>query len=152
MTLLLDVQLLIYAVFQSYKEHSVSLAWFESILNDPSTLVGLPNHTLLGFVRIATRRRTDFSPLAMSDALDQVEFWIAQPNVFVPQPAQDHLNRVASFIRQANGDHELVSDAHLAALAIEHGAAMCTHDSDFIRFAGLTIFDPLQQPPFQPPT
>jgi uncharacterized protein len=85
----------------------------------------------------------------MTDPLEQVELWFAQPNVFVPQPAPDHLNRVASFIRQANGNHELVSDAHLAALAIEHGAAMCTHDSDFIRFTGLTVFDPLQ-PPLQP--
>ena len=150
MTLVLDVQLLIYAVFESYPEHSVSVAWFESILNDSSTLVGLPNHSLLGFIRIATRTVGDFSPLKMSDALDQVEVWIALPNVFVPQPAQDHLNRVASLIRQANGNYELVSDAHLAALAIEHGAAMCTHDSDFLRFTGLTILDPLQPPPFTP--
>jgi toxin-antitoxin system PIN domain toxin len=125
-------------------------AWFESILNDPSNLVGLPNHSLLGFVRIATKRHTDFSPIKMSDALEQVELWIAQPNVFVPQPAQGHFGRVASFIRQANGGSKLVSDAHLAALAVEHGAAMCTHDSDFSRFAGLTVLDPLQPPPLQP--
>jgi len=148
-TLLLDVQLLLYAVFESYQEHLVSLAWLESILNSPSTLVGLPMHSLLGFIRIATQRRSSFSPLTMTDALDQVGLWVAQPNVFVPQPAPDHFNRVASFIRQANGNHELVSDAHLAALAVEHGAAMCTHDSDFIRFVGLTVFDPLQ-PPIQP--
>jgi hypothetical protein len=146
MTLLLDVQLLIYAVFESYHEHSVTLAWLESILDDPSTLVGLPAHSLFGFIRIATRPMPTFSPLTMSDALAQVELWIARPNVFVPQPAQDHFNRVARFMRQANGGYELVSDAHLAALAIEHGAAMCTHDSDFFRFDGLRILDPLRPP------
>ena len=83
----------------------------------------------------------------MSDALDQVEEWIALPNVFVPQPAEDHFSRVANFRRQTNGSPDLISDAHLAALAIEHGATMCTHDDDFTRFAGLTVLDPLRLPP-----
>jgi uncharacterized protein len=147
MTLLLDVNLLLYAVFDSYQEHRVSLAWFEAVMNDPATLVGLPSHSLLGFLRIATRSNPGFSSLVMSDALDQVEHWLAQPNVFVPHPAQDHFNRLANLIRQANGDSDLIGDAHLAALAVEHGATMCTHDTDFMRFAGLTVFDPLQQPP-----
>lgn len=147
MTLLLDVNLLLYAVFDSYQEHAVSVAWFNAIMNDPSILVGLPANSLLGFIRIATRSNLGFSPLAMSDALDQVEDWVDQPNVFVPQPAQDHLKRVANLLRQANGNFELVTDAHLAALAVEHGATMCSHDADFTRFAGLTVLDPLQQPP-----
>jgi uncharacterized protein len=144
MTLLVDVQLLLYAVFESYQEHSISLAWFESILNNSSILIGLPLNSLLGFVRIATARVP--APITMSEALGQAEVWIAQPNVFVPQPAQDHFSRVANFIRQVNGNHELVADAHLAALAIEHSAIMCTHDSDFARFTGLRLFDPLQPP------
>jgi toxin-antitoxin system PIN domain toxin len=155
MTLILDVNLLLIAVFDSYHEHPVALAWFERIMNDSSILVGLPVHSLLGFVRIATASRrasgTSFWPLTMADALEQVEIWTAQPNVFVPQPAQDHLNRVANLLRQANGTSDLVSDAHLAALALEHRAIICSHDSDFTRFVGLTVLDPLRQPPLQPP-
>jgi predicted nucleic acid-binding protein len=86
----------------------------------------------------------------MPVALDQVEVWIAQPNVFVPQPAQDHVPRVANLMRQTNGNHRLLQDAHLAALAIEHRATMCSHDSDFLRFPGLTVIDPTQ-PPLPPP-
>jgi uncharacterized protein len=147
MTLLLDVNLLLYAVFDSYQEHPMSLAWFEGIMNDPATLVGLPTASLLGFVRICTQSNPSFSRLTMSDALDQVEYWIEQPNVFIPQPAQDHIKRMANLLRLANGNHGLVADAHLAALAIEHRATLSSHDDDFTKFSGVAVLDPLQQQP-----
>jgi len=144
--LVLDVQLLLYAVFNSYTEHSVAHAWFEVVLNDPASLVGLPNHSLLGFIRLATKPRPHFTPLSMEDALEQVRAWIDWPNVFVPQPSDGHIRRVADLLRLTHGNHELVSDAHLAALAMEHRATMCTHDTDFARFVGLSVFDPLLPP------
>jgi uncharacterized protein len=107
MTLFLDVNLLLYAVFESYQEHRVSRNWFEGIMNDSATLVGFPTATLLGFVRLCTQSNRGFSQLTMEEALEQVENWIDQPNAFVPQPAHDHIKRVADLLRLANGDHGL---------------------------------------------
>jgi uncharacterized protein len=146
MTLLLDINLLLYAVFDSYSEHQACLAWLEGVMNDSTTLVGLPTHCLVGFLRISTNSR-QFAALSMSDALNLVDDWIDQPNVYVPQPAGDHLKRVGHLLRQTRGGSSSVSDAHLAALAIEHQAILCSHDADFMKFTGVSIFDPLQPPP-----
>lgn len=151
MRFFLDVQILLYIVFNSYPEHNASRAWFEGILNNTPALVGLPTHSLLGFLRLSTKALPGNTPITMSVALNQVETWIAQPNVFVPQPGQNHMQRVTGLMRQINGNYQLVADAHLAALAIEHGATMCSHDSDIRTFPGLTVIDPIQ-PPLPPQT
>jgi uncharacterized protein len=152
MRFFLDVQLLLYIVFNSYPEHNASLTWFEGILNNSVALVGLPAHSLFGFLRLSTQTLSGNAPITMPVALNQVETWIAQPNVFVPQPGQNHMQRVVGLMRQTNGNPQLVADAHLAALAIEHGATMCSHDNDFLRFPGLTLIDPTQPPPLPPQT
>ena len=147
MTFLLDVNLLLYAAFDSYSEHAVCSAWLEGMLNDPSHLIGFPIAALLGFVRISTRSRSGYSPITMEEAFELVERWMEPPNAYVPHPAEDHIHRVASLLKSVNGNHGLVAHAHLAALALEHQATMCSHDGDFRRFSALPIFDPLQSPP-----
>ena len=147
MTFFLDVNLLLYAAFDSYSEHAVCGAWLEGMLSDSPHLIGFPTVALLGFVRISTQFRSSYSPITMEEALEQVERWIEPTNAYVPHSAEDHINRVATLLRSANGDHSLVTDAHLAALALEHQATMCSHDGDFRRFSALTVFDPLQPLP-----
>jgi toxin-antitoxin system PIN domain toxin len=151
MRFFLDVQLLLYVVFNSYPEHNAAHAWFEGVLNNTTTLVGLPTHSLFGFLRLSTQVLPNNTPISMPVALTQVEAWIALPNVFVPQPGQNHIQTVIGLMRYTGGGHGLVADAHLAALAIEHGATMCSHDNGFLRFPGLTVIDPTQPTLLPPP-
>ena len=151
MTLFLDVNLLLYVVFNSYSEHGVCRSWFEGEMDNSANLIGFPTVALLGFVRISTQSKPGFSPLTMAEALEQVEHWIEQPNAYIPHPSDGHFRRVANLLRSVNDNHALITDAHLAALAIEHQAILCSHDSDFNLFSALSVFDPLQ-PPSLPPT
>jgi uncharacterized protein len=144
MRLFLDVNMLLYVVFNSYTEHEICRDWFEDAMDDTANRIGFPIAALLGFVRLSTQPRSSFLPITMAQALELVEGWVKQPNAYVPQPGDGHIEQVVNLMRSVNGNHALVTDAHLAALAIEHQATICSHDSDFKLFSALSVFDPLQ--------
>lgn len=98
---------------------------------------------VLGFVRICTHARILPKPLPAAVALEQVEEWLSLPNVRIVQPTASHPRRFAELCRAAGVSGNLVTDAHLAALAIEHGAELASCDEDFGRFPGLRWFNPL---------
>ena len=137
-----DVNLLIYAANEAAAKHEQALAWVEDTLSGTET-VALAWPVLTGFVRVVTNPRVLQRPWDARQALDVVEGWLAQPPVTVVHPSDRHLAVLRDLLVPLGTAGNLTSDAHLAALAIEHGATLCSADVDFSRFAGLRWVNPL---------
>jgi toxin-antitoxin system PIN domain toxin len=138
-----DVNLLVYAADEQAPQHSAALAWIESSLSGAETVAFAPA-ALVGFLRITTSPRILASPWSLTDALDVVDSWLAQPNATVVHPTNRHTAVLRDLLAPLGSGGNRVSDAHLAALAIEHGATVYSSDNDFSRFAGLRWVDPLR--------
>ena len=141
--MIVDANLLLYARNASDPRHEPAAAFLESALNGPRR-VGLPWQSLTAFVRIATHPRVFARPLSPEVAAAQVEQWLAAPAAWVPVPTRGHAEILLSLVRDLRLSGALVSDAHLAALAIEHGLGVWSTDADFARFPGLHWEDPLR--------
>ncbi|HLI84942.1 MAG TPA: type II toxin-antitoxin system VapC family toxin [Bryobacteraceae bacterium] len=140
--IIIDVSLLIYAVNQDSPDHQKAKSWLEAAISGTET-VGLPWIVLLAFLRLTTRAGIFQKPLRLEAAFDLVGAWIEQPSVTVPEPTTRHLQTMRDLISPLGTGGNLISDAHLAALAIEHGAELCTADNDFGRFRRLRWRNPL---------
>jgi len=140
--ILVDANLLIYARLSSFPQNARARAWLDAKLNG-SAPVGLPWPSLLGFVRITTNPRILDRPLAIAQAWQQVTEWLACPPVWVPHPGDGHAGILGGLLANTRASGNLVPDAHLAALALEHGLRMCSTDGDFARFKGLVWDNPL---------
>ena len=127
--ILIDANLLLYAKVADYPQHLRAAAWLEARLNAPDR-VGLPWPSLLAFLRLITNPRLFVRPIRLADAWVQVEELLALPPVWIPMPTAN-----------------LVPDAHLAALALEHDLTLCSSDQDFARFPGLRWENPLADLP-----
>ena len=139
---LVDVNLLVYSVHLDDPAHQEAAAWLDGLLHQPEP-VALPWQVLIGFVRVVTNPRVSRHPLSANRALEIVQDWLALPNVVALRPTQAHFRHFAACCQAANATGNLVTDAHLAALAIEHGAELASNDTDFARFPGLRWFNPL---------
>lgn len=137
-----DLNLLMYAVDREAPDHARALEWWEASLSGSET-VGLAWTVLLGFVRLTTNARVVRAPLGAAEALDHVDGWLAQPVTTVVEPTDRHARVLRDLLDRTGAAGNLVSDAHLAALAIEHGAELCSMDRDFGRFPGLRWSNPL---------
>lgn len=140
--ILVDANLLIYAHVQSFPQHARARAWLDSRLNG-SAQVGLPWPSLLGFLRLVTNRRVFERPASIADAWQQVNAWLDCDVAWVPQPTDEHREVLGRLLAKVNVAANLIPDAHLAALAIEHGLTLCSTDGDFARFPDLRWQDPL---------
>ena len=140
--MIVDANVLLYARNSSDPRHPEARAFLEGVLNGPRR-VGLPWQSLTAFMRIATSARVFSSPLSASAASDQVEQWLSAPAAWVPVPGDRHADVLLGLLRQLRLVGPLVSDAHLAALALEHGTGIWSTDTDFARFPGLRWEDPL---------
>lgn len=140
---ILDVNLLLYAIDTSSPRHELARPWLERTLSSRET-VGLSWTVLLAFVRLSTRSAVFRSPLTADEALDIVDEWLALPPVVVVQPGRRHAAVLRELLTGVGTAGNLVPDAHLAALAIEHGAELCSSDADFSRFSGVRWVDPLR--------
>jgi uncharacterized protein len=137
-----DVNLLLYAYEEASPFHDRARAWLESMLSGHDT-VGLSWTVLLAFVRLSTRARLYESSLAPAKAFDIVESWLAQPVAVVVHPTERHLAILRGLLEPLGTAGNITTDAHLAALAIEHGGEVCSADTDFARFRGLRWTNPL---------
>lgn len=137
-----DVNLLIYAADEESRHHEPALAWLEGALSGTET-VALAWHALVGFLRITTRSRGAQKPWSIQSALEVVEGWLAQPVATVVHPTDRHAAVLRDLLVPLGAGGNLTSDAHLAALAIEHGATLHSADVDFSRFPGLRWVNPL---------
>jgi len=140
---ILDANLLLYARNSADPRHERAAAVVQEALNGPRR-VGLPWQSLTAFLRTATHPRVFPSPLTASAAAEQVQEWLAAPSAWVPVPTPRHGEIFLELVRDLRITGALVSDAHLAALALEHGVAIWSTDADFARFDGLTWKDPLR--------
>ena len=139
---LTDVNLLLYAVDAGSPRHREARAWLEEQLAGVETFA-LPAAVLLAFVRLSTQGRIFASPLTPNEAFDIIDGWLAQPCATTVVPGERHLVLVRELLEPLGAAGNLVSDAHLAALAIEYGAELCSADPDFSRFQRLRWSNPL---------
>jgi uncharacterized protein len=130
---LVDANVLLYAVNEDSRHQQAARAWLDGALAGGST-VAWTWPVLLAFVRIATRPGIFARPLEVSTAMDVVRGWLAGPSSVVVEPTSQHLEILATKLADTGTGGNLVSDAHLAALAIEHRATVVTFDRDFDRF------------------
>jgi toxin-antitoxin system PIN domain toxin len=140
--MLVDANVLLYAVDEQSRAHSAARNWLEEALNG-SRRVGLPWQSLLAFVRIVTHPRALPAPLTPADAWSFVADWLDAPAAWVPQPGHGYRDILGRLVSDLDLRGNLVSDAALAALALEHGLAVVSADSDFARFRELTWLNPL---------
>lgn len=138
-----DVNLLIYAYNSDAPQHTEARAWWEELLSSDYP-VGLPWATMLGFIRIMTHRAVLLTPLAAGPAIAHVRSWHTRPNVSVLEPGPRHLDVLERLFEALGTAGRLTTDAHLAALAIEHQCELCSNDADFARFPGLRWRNPLK--------
>ena len=138
-----DLNLLIYAVDESSPRHDRARPWLEEVLSGTED-VGFAGLVIVGFVRLTTNPAVFSRPMESAEALDYVDSWLAQPPATMLAPSERHLSLLRDLLEPVGTAANLVSDAHLAALAIEHGAELLSCDTDFARFDGLRWRDPLR--------
>lgn len=131
-----DTNVLIYAVNRSAPQHAKAFAWLREAFAAPDG-VGLAWVSLLGFLRITTNPRVLPRPLRVADALRTIDFWLEQPTARIVQPTERHAAMLGKLLAAVGTGGNLTTDAHLATLAMEHGATLASFDSDFERFEGL---------------
>ncbi len=139
---LADLNLLIYAVNQDAPQHAAARQWLESCLSGDETL-GLSWTVILGFLRLTTSPRVFERPLRVEDAAAMVDDWLSHANVELVVPGRRHWTILRALLLDSGTAGNLSSDAHLAALAIEHEAELHTADADFQRFHGVRWSNPL---------
>jgi len=137
-----DINLLVYAYNEDAPLHAAAKAWWETSLSEAEP-VGLAWVVMLGFVRLMTSRRILVSPISTVDAVDICRTWLAQPNALIVTPGPAHLDVLSNLLTGPTINANLVTDAHLAALAIEHQAELHSNDADFSRFSGLKWRNPV---------
>ncbi|HEY1205991.1 MAG: type II toxin-antitoxin system VapC family toxin [Bryobacteraceae bacterium] len=141
--ILVDANLLIYAVNEDAPSHRKAKSWLESVLSGPET-VAFSWNVLLAFLRLTTRQGLFSRPLRVEAALELIASWLEQPGATVLHAGPRHLQVLRELLLPIGSGGNLTSDADLAALAIEHGAVLCSSDADFGRFPGLKWRNPLQ--------
>lgn len=140
--MLIDANLLIYAVDAAVPEHAKASAWLTDRLNG-DVRVGIPWESLSAFLRISTHPRATTQPLQPADAWRFVDDWLAVDLVWVPVATERHADVLGGLIDRYRVSGNLVPDAHLAALAIEHGLEICSADTDFARFTEVRWRNPI---------
>jgi toxin-antitoxin system PIN domain toxin len=140
--ILVDANLLLYAVNRDLPQHAQARAWLESVLSGPER-VGLPWVVVLAFLRITTSLRIFERPLSIEQASAYVDAWLSLPIVRPVVPGQGHWPIVRNLLETSGTGGNLTTDAHIAALALEQGYTIYSADNDFKRFAGLRHVNPL---------
>lgn len=140
--MLLDANLLLYAVHKRTDKHEAAAAWLTEQLNGPSR-IGFPWQSINAFLRISTHPRAFQRPLDPATAWERVTDWLAAPVAWLPQPGPEYRRIVGDLVRTHDVRGNLIPDAALAALAIEHGVVLASTDTDFARFRRLRWENPL---------
>jgi toxin-antitoxin system PIN domain toxin len=135
--ILVDVNLLVDATMTSARDHAAARDWLQDKLTGTAQ-VAIPWPSLTGFLRVACQPRAWERPLAVADAVAIARSWLSRPCAWIPAPGPRHLSIVEALLA-AQPSVRLVTDAHIAAIAIEHGLELATRDGDFARWAGLGL-------------
>jgi toxin-antitoxin system PIN domain toxin len=133
---IVDVNLLIYATDDQSKHHIPAKRWLDEAMTATGT-IGLPTAVTVAYVRLVTSPKVMLRPRSVGQATSIVMTWLGRPNVSVPAPTPRHYGVLAELLEATGVGGNLVSDAHLGALAVEHGAELWSYDADFSRFPGV---------------
>ena len=139
-----DLRLVLHAHNRGSSVHSQARDWWETTLSSARP-VGLCWAVMLGFVRLSTKRNIFQEPLSASAACGEVRSWLAQPQVMILEPGRQHATILFDFVERLGTAGNLTTDAHLAALAVEHQCELFSTDGDFKLFPGLRWTNPLGQ-------
>lgn len=142
---LVDANLLLYAVDEASPHHEVGKSWLEQQLSGSETFA-FAWTVLLAFIRLSTNPRIFEAPLTVDEALGLVDSWLEQPCAAVVHPTNRHGDLLRELLAPLGTAGNLTSDAHLAALSLEHGAELCSADADYARFPRVQWFNPLAAP------
>ena len=137
-----DVNILLDAVNRSSDQHSAALHALRQGFDEPRG-VAFAWAAILGFLRLSTRRGIFPQPLQVDDALHVIEHWLGHLRSQVVHPGERHAEILRRLLRSTGAGGNLTTDAHLAALAIEHGATVLSFDRDFARFEGVQWTSPV---------
>jgi toxin-antitoxin system PIN domain toxin len=137
-----DINLLLYTCDSDSPFHTKAAAWWQKCLSGPEP-VGLIPVVIFGFVRIATHGRVFQQPMTPVEAGGHIRSWLAQPCSQLLEPRAEHVGQVLQLLEEIGSAGNLVTDAQIAAFAIENDAVLHTADTDFLRFTGLRWFNPL---------
>ena len=140
---LTDVNLLLYAFDELSPHHERARSWLEEQLSATETFA-FAWSVLLAFARLGTSPRVFEAPLGIDEAFDLIDSWLEQPCATVVHPTERHSALLRELLGPLGSAGNLTTDAHLAALAIEHGAELCSADADFARFPRLRWSNPLE--------
>jgi hypothetical protein len=140
--ILIDANILVYAVNKDAPQHARAKSWLEKAISGTET-IGIPWTVLLAFLRLTTRPGLFRDPLRIGEAFDLIDFWLEQTSVSIIHPGPRHGAIMRELLEPLGTGGNLTSDAHLAALALEHRAELCSSDHDFQRFPGLKWRNPL---------
>ena len=135
---LVDANVLVYAVNEDAAQHTQARDWLDDALSG-NARVAFSWVVLLAFLRLSTNGRIFARPLSVGEAVARIEDWLAQPSAALVEPTARHLGIVAGLLDPLDTGDDLVNDAHLAALAIEHRCTVVTYDRDFRRFEGVRL-------------
>jgi toxin-antitoxin system PIN domain toxin len=133
---LVDANVLIYAVNADAQHHAAARSWLDDAMSGSDT-VGLAWPVLLAFLRLTTRTGLFERPLPVAAAAGQVRDWLDAPGTVVVAPGPAHAEHLERLLTRVGTGGNLVNDAHLAALALEHRAEVVSYDNDFTRFEGV---------------
>ena len=138
-----DINLLVYAYNTESHEHEKAKAWLEAVLNNQGELIGIPWVVITGYIRLMTHPRIFPFPIDPEIAVSDVQKWLALPHVNSLSPGSGHLKILSRLFKELGSAGPLTTDAHIAAIAIEHGGTVYSNDTDFTRFKGLRHINPL---------
>lgn len=140
---ILDANLLLYAYIPSYEQHQAAKRWLETTLSEGNEAIGLSWQVITAFIRIGTNPRVFTVPFKISEVTAKLAELFEHPLIEIVSPTSVHWEIFAEILETEQVTANLVMDAHLAALAIEHGATLATTDRDFARFSKLKKVNPL---------
>lgn len=140
--MLVDANLLLYAVDEESPRHEQARAWLTEVLNG-ARRVGLPWSSLGAFLRISTSPRATQRPLRPAEAWQLVAEWLDCDVAWIPGPTARHRDVLGSLVLRYDLRANMIADAQVAALAVEHGLTVCSADTDFARFGEIQWFNPV---------
>lgn len=144
---LVDANVLVYAVDAGADQHEAARCWLDEHLAGGRRYVGLPWPSILAYLRLVTNPRIYSPPAPVGEAWERAEDWLCRPAAWVPVPGIRHRQLFGEIVHAAHPAGNLVPDAHLAALAQEHGLTVVSTDSDFAKFPQIDWFNPVAPKP-----
>ncbi len=137
-----DANIILYAYNEDAPQHAQAKEWLEEQFSSPVSF-GLSWQVITAFLRISTNPRAFPQPFNLQEAIEIADEWLEHPSIIILTPTENHWTVFQNLIVEGQTKAALMMDAHLAALAIEHGATLATTDSDFQKFAMLKTINPL---------